>query len=74
MHRFDLLPSREAFVQELNVAGVPIGMIQRVNEMLFQHDRKEMNELLERRLSPTFYAYCKSQPDEPENVDEVIML
>eukprot|EP00974_Lingulodinium_polyedra_P133347 11225246-Lingulodinium_polyedra.AAC.1 len=42
--------------------------------MLWQHDRKEMNELLERRLSPTLYADCKSQPDEPGIVDEVISL
>ena len=74
MHKFNLLPDRLQFAQELMSQGVLPHIVGRVSTMMIQNDRRELNELLEHRLSPSVYAFIRGQPDEVDSVDAVIIL
>ena len=74
MHKFQLLPDRVQFSNDLVAQGVPPHIVGQVANMMIQNDRRELNELLEHRLAPSVYAFIRGQPDEIETVDQVITL
>ena len=74
MHLTGLLPDRNAMIQNLAAQGVDAATVQAVDGALANADRRDLNDVLESRLSASPYAFIKLQPVQPTTVEAILEL
>ena len=74
LHTAGLIPDLEALYGRTLYAGIGAGDIGVVQASLEIQARKEMNDMMDRRLSPSVFEFIKQMPmaNQPRTCDEVI--
>ena len=74
MHLTGLLQDRRMIMEQMQAAGVDPNLFAQVDRALQNADQKDLNDLLEGRLSASVYEYVKQQPVQPTTVEQVLQL